>query len=61
MAIVELDSGDSMLQLGAKPIAILFISPEGVVAIQWFEGCSPEEVSDVASKLEHGVRFEDLK
>ncbi len=50
-----------MLQMGMKPIAILFITPEGVVAVKWFEECSKEEIRGVVDKLERGVQFEDLE
>jgi len=59
--IMRLDSTEPFLQMGLKPAAIIFISPEGIVGIQWFEACSPEEQQQVEEKLNRGVRFGDLE
>jgi hypothetical protein len=61
MPTIQLDCDEPVLQMGAKPAAILYISPEGILLIQWIEGCSPEERCRVAETLKRGVRFGDLE
>ncbi len=61
MSILELNCDEPVLKMGAKPAAVLFISPEGILLIQWVEGCSSEEQCRIEKTLERGMRFEDLK
>ena len=61
MSRIELDSGESLLQMGAKPAALLFVTPEGILLIRWIEGCSPEDQSRVEQAMKRGVRFGDLE
>ncbi len=61
MQIMRLDSTEPLLQMGLKPAAILFVSPEGILGICWFEACSPEEQHQVEETLKRGVRFGDLE
>ena len=61
MAIVQLDVDEPLLQMGAKPAAILFATLEGILLIRWIDGCSPEERRRVEETLKRGVRFGDLE
>jgi hypothetical protein len=61
MSIIELECDEPLLQMGAKPAALLFVTPEGILMVRWIEGCSPEELRRVAETLERGVRFGDLE
>ena len=61
MAIVQLDVDEPLLQMGAKPAAILFVTLEGILLIRWIDGCSPEERRRVEETLKRGVRFGDLE
>ena len=61
MAIVQLDVDEPLLQMGAKPAALLFVTPEGVLLIRWIEGCSPEDRARVEQSMKRGVRFGDLE
>ena len=61
MQVMRLDSTEPLLQMGLKPAAILLISPEGILGIQWFDACSPEEQQQVEETLKRGVRFGDLE
>ncbi|KKM75630.1 hypothetical protein LCGC14_1388380 [marine sediment metagenome] len=61
MSMIQLGCDEPLLQMGAKPAAVLYVSPEGILLIQWIDGCSPEERCRVEETLERGVRFGDLK
>ena len=61
MSMVQLDVGEPLLQMGAKPVALLFVTPEGILLIRWIEGCSPEDQSRVEQSMKRGVRFGDLE
>ena len=61
MPMVQLSCDEPLLQMGAKPAAILFVSREGILLIRWIDGCSPEERCRVEETLERGVRFGDLE
>ena len=61
MSMIQLGCDEPLLQMGAKPAAVLFVSHEGILLIQWIDGCSPEERCRVEETLERGVRFGDLE
>ena len=61
MSMVQLDVGEPLLQMGAKPAALLFVTPEGILLIRWIEGCSLEDQSRVEKAMKRGVRFGDLE
>ena len=61
MSMIQLSCDEPLLQMGAKPTAILFVSREGILLIRWIDGCSPEERCRVEETLERGVRFGDLE
>jgi len=61
MSMIELECDGPALRMGANPAAVLFVSPEGILLIQWIEGCSPEERCRVEQAMERGVRFGDLE
>lgn len=61
MSMIELDIDEPMLEMGAKPAALLFITPEGILMVRWIDGCSPEERLRVEQTMERGVRFGDLE
>ncbi len=61
MSMIQLKCNEPILQMGAKPAAVLYVSPEGILLIQWIEGCSPEERCRVEETLKRGVRFGDLE
>ena len=61
MSMIQLDCDEPILQMGAKPAAILFVSPEGILLVRWVDGCSPEERCRVEETLKRGVRFGDLE
>ena len=61
MSTVQLDVGEPLLQMGAKPVALLFVTPEGILLIRWTEGRSPEDQSRVEQSMKRGVRFGDLE
>ncbi|KKL67250.1 hypothetical protein LCGC14_2136850 [marine sediment metagenome] len=61
MSMIELECPESVLEMGAKPAALLLITPEGILMIRWIEGCSPEARLRVEQAMERGVRFGDLE
>ena len=61
MSVIEWEIGESLLQMGARPAAILLVSPEGVLMIRWIDDCLPEDKSRVEWAMERGVRFGDLE
>ena len=61
MSMIQLDCDEPILQMGARPAAILFVSREGILLIRWIDGCSPEERCRVEETLKRGVRFGDLE
>ena len=61
MSMIQLECDEPLLQMGAKPAAILFVSREGILLIRWIDGCSPEERCRVEETLERGVRVGDLE
>ncbi len=61
MSMIQLDVGEPLLQMGAKPAALLFVTPEGILLIRWIEGCSPEDQARVEQSMKRGVRFGDLE